>query len=113
MLPTISCNFLNIGSEEKSLCLYVYTSNLLALKGLRSGFSSLIILLKVETIMSGYTTKLARLLKLSLPLWLMRRYKIVFSSVSAGFLACFPLGGAMMRVASGGVKCNDTIGKSR
>src|SRR6266851_8230111 len=93
MPPTISCNFSNIEFKEKSLCLYVHTSNLLVWKGPRLEFSSLIILLKAETVMSGCTTKSVRLLKLSLPLWPTRRYQIVFFNVSAGFLARFPLGG--------------------
>ncbi len=35
MQLTISCNSSNVGSEEKSLCLYVHASNLLASKGWR------------------------------------------------------------------------------
>ncbi len=114
MGPTISSNSSKVGSEEISLCLYVHSSNLLVLKGPSSvGFSSLIILFKAATVMSACTSKSVRSPELSRPSWSTRRYQIVFSSgVSACFSACFPLAdplGAMIRVASGGVKRDELI----
>ena len=107
MGPTISSNSSKVGSEERSLCLYVHTSILLVLKGPSSvGFSSLIILFKAATVMSACTSKSVSSPKLSWPSWSTRRYQIVFASgSSSSFSACFPLAdplGAMMRVASGG-----------
>src|SRR5216683_1825803 len=113
MRPTISCNFLDSLSEEKFLCVYVHTSNLLASKGRRSfGFSSLILFFKSSTLVSACTAIWVQAPKLSWRWWSTRRYQIVFASASAGFWACFPLAdplGAMMRVASGGVKRDELI----
>ncbi len=108
MRLTISCNFLDTLSEEKFLCLYVHTSNVLASKGRRSfDFSSLILFFKWSTLVSACTAIWAQAPKLSWRWWSTRRYQIVFVGASAGFWACFPLAdhlGAMMRVASGGVE---------
>jgi hypothetical protein len=117
MRSTISWNFPNEVSKEKSLCLYVHGSKSLASKGPRPfELCSLILLIKSPTLMSACTTNSAILPKLSLPSWSTRRYGIVFSCAcaSAGFSACFPLAcfclvAGMMRVASGGVKRDGLI----
>jgi len=113
MRLTIFCNLLNRLSGEKFLCLYVHTSNVLASKGRRSfGLSSLILFLKWSTLVSACTAISAQAPKLSWRWWSTRRYQIVFAGASAGFGACFPLAnplGAMMRVASGGVKRDELL----